>query len=74
MQRQKIEEIGVDGYILLENIYSPDSPSWLQELPALDVLRRVWLQQYYAVDNQVHWRTEKEGIPPSRLFLSSPSD
>ncbi len=74
-QRQKAaEEIGIDGHALLDRIYAPHSPSWLQELPGIDVLRRVWLQQFYVESNQIHWRTEKEGIPPSRLFLSSPYD
>src|SRR5689334_2644760 len=35
-----------DGYALLEAIYDPASPAWLRELPAIDVLRRVLVQNY----------------------------
>jgi len=35
-----------DGYALLEAVYRPSSPPWLRELPAVDVLRRVLLQNY----------------------------
>jgi len=35
-----------DGYALLEAVYSPSSPPWLRELPAVDVLRRVLVQNY----------------------------
>src|SRR5713226_3644765 len=33
-----------DGYALLEAVYDRSSPAWLRELPAVDVLRRVLLQ------------------------------
>jgi transposase len=36
--------------------------------------RRVWVQQFYMESGGVHWRTAKEGIPPSGLFISSPYD
>jgi len=41
---------------------------------AIEMLCRVWVQQYYARDGLVYWRTEKEGIPPARLVVSSPYD
>jgi transposase len=34
----------------------------------------VWVQQFYLEAGQVRWRTEKEGMPPSGLFISSPYD
>lgn len=37
-------------------------------------LRRVWVQQYYTTREGIHWRTEVDGLPPARLFLSSPYD
>ncbi|WP_242054299.1 hypothetical protein [Nostoc parmelioides] len=42
------EIIGADGFHLLDNIYSQTSPIELRQLPAVEVLRQVWLQQYYA--------------------------
>ena len=34
----------------------------------------MWVQQFYLESGSVHWRTEKEGIPPSGLLISSPYD
>ncbi|WP_198035409.1 transposase [Streptacidiphilus rugosus] len=36
--------IGADGFTLLTAVFSPDAPSWLRELPAISVLRRIWMQ------------------------------
>jgi transposase len=66
--------VGEDGYSLLAAVYGPGSPSWLGEVPAVETLRRVWVQQFAVDAGQVHWRTEEEGVPPARLFISSPHD
>ena len=68
------ELIGTDGDLLLSAITASDAPHWLREVPAVETLRRVWVQQYYIKEGVVHWRTEKEGIPPARLVISSPYD
>ncbi|MDQ3802298.1 MAG: IS1182 family transposase [Acidobacteriota bacterium] len=68
------ELIGADGDLLLSALYAADAPPWLREVPAVEALRRVWVQQYYPRDGLAHWRTEKEGIPPARLVVSSPYD
>ena len=70
------ESIGADGRELLGAIYSAeDSSSWLGEVPAVETLRRVWLQNFFhGKDGKVGWRTAEEGIPPSRNFLGSPID
>jgi transposase len=66
--------IGEDGHALLSAVFSDDAPDWLRQLPAIDVLRRIWIQQFYlAADGSVHWR-ETEGIPPSSVFICSPYD
>jgi hypothetical protein len=53
-----------DGYALLEAVYDPSSPPWLRELPTVDVLRRVLLQNYTrtitAGGREVIKRREKE--------------
>ncbi len=35
-----------DGYALLEAVYAPSSPAWLREIPAVETLRQVLLQNY----------------------------
>src|SRR5204862_5919227 len=43
--------IGTDGYALLGAVYASDAPAWLRALPAVETLRRVWVQNYlYMVD------------------------
>jgi transposase len=66
--------VGEDGHSLLAAAYGPASPSWLAEVPAVETLRRVWLQQFIIDAGRVRWRTEEEGIPPARRFISSPHD
>lgn len=65
--------IGGDGYLLLIAIYAAAAPQWLREVPAVDTLRRVWIQQYHRVEGAVQWRA-KEDIPPATMFISSPYD
>jgi transposase len=71
-----------DGYALLEAVYDKPAPAWLRELPAVDVLRRVLLQNYTraitADGREVIKRREKEpegdGLPPGHTRIASPYD
>lgn len=67
------ETIGVDGFHLLRMLDEDSAPRWLRELPAVEVLRRVWDQQFYAPGGAVHWRTA-EDLPPSAELICSPYD
>ncbi|MGH4009452.1 MAG: hypothetical protein ACRDTH_15095 [Pseudonocardiaceae bacterium] len=40
-------QVGVDGFDLLEALHAAPAPAWLREIPAIVVLRRVWLTQYH---------------------------
>jgi transposase len=74
-QRQAYaRQIGEDGHALLAAVYAPDAPDWLRQVPAIETLRQVWVQQFYVQEGQTRWRTEAEGIPPSSAFISSPYD
>ncbi len=69
------EKIGADGHALLDAVRSDGAPSWLREVPAVETLRKVWLQNFFCdAEGNVRWRTAEEGIPPSRNFLGSPID
>ena len=65
--------IGHDGWRLLAAIDHPDAPPWLREVPAVAILRRVWMQNYRWDGTQLHWR-EADNIPPAARFISSPYD
>jgi transposase len=67
------EAIGADGFQLLQALYAPEGPHWLREIPAVQVLRRVWIQQFYAPSERVQWRAA-EDLPPKALLLSTPYD
>jgi transposase len=67
-------QIGTDGFSLLNKIYALSAPEWLRYLPAIEILRVVWLQQFYApVNGKVQWRTPKD-MPPSTIAIHSPYD
>jgi len=69
------EQIGTDGMQLLQHLYTSAAPAGLRNLPAVQLLRQVWMQQFYAVtpDQPIRWRTA-EDLPPARLLISSPYD
>lgn len=67
------EQIGADGWALLSAIRSPDAPGWLAEVPALEIVRRVWVQQFWMDDEIIRWRRDQD-IPPASLLISSPYD
>ncbi|KAK1179754.1 transposase, partial [Streptomyces sp. NBS 14/10] len=69
-------QVGSDGFALLEAVHRPDAPAWLRQLPAVQVLRRAWVQQYHRGGEHgqgVRWREGKD-LPPGRLRLVSPHD
>jgi len=70
------ENIGRDGIRLLAALYDASAPPELRNLGSVEVLRRVWVQQFYADCNEdTHWRTKKKwGQPPSHLMIASPDD
>jgi transposase len=68
-------QYGRDGYWLLERVIAAGAPGWLKDLPAVQVLRRVWIQQYYRDGEKVIRREERaHGLPPGRDRLASPYD
>jgi len=67
--------IGADGFYLLEAIYAKDGPQVLKTSPKVEILRRIWVQQFYREDDKVYWRTkEKWGQPPAGKMIGSPDD
>lgn len=73
-ERYKLAEtIGADGFQLLRWIYATATPVWVREIPAVEVLRQVWLQQFYASEKAVNWRVADD-LPPSSIMICSPYD
>jgi transposase len=71
---------GQDALVLLRAVYADASPDWLAELPAVETLRRVLVQNYYlrtdARGREVITRREADehGLPPAHRRVSSPYD
>ncbi len=70
-------QIGAEGYQLLEWVRTSDPALGLRELPALEALRRIWLQQYYRCTvpglEALRWRAGDEQ-PPAAVRIASPYD
>ncbi len=64
--------VGGDGQQLLSACYAADAPRGVWQLDAVQVLRQVWLQQFYApdADGIRHWREAKDQPPSGHLILS----
>ena len=61
-------QYGRDGYLLLEAVRTPGAPGWLRDLPAVETLRRIWVQQYTRNEQGRVIRREAgpdgQGLPP----------
>ncbi|MFE2967376.1 IS1182 family transposase [Streptomyces sp. NPDC059340] len=73
VRREWAEQVGRDGFALLDAIDGPAAVAWLREVPAVRILRRAWAEQYHRDGKGVHWREGKD-LPPARDRLSSPYD
>ena len=67
------ERIGADGYHLLAALYEEEAPDPVRQLPAVEVLRQVWLQQFMLEEGQVRWRSS-DNLPPAERLIISPYD
>jgi transposase len=67
------EVIGGDGYRLLDALRRDAAVSWLWQVPAVEVLRRVWLTQFYLDDGRVRWRTAAD-LAPAGQRINTPYD
>jgi transposase len=65
------ETIGTDGRRLLEEGYAETSLPWVQELEAIQRVRRVWIQHEHAHEQTTPWRADHE-LPPSAVLITSP--
>ena len=68
-----------DGYHLLEQAYSGAAPPAARDLPAVQALRLILLQQFYRETGpggeKVTWREDDQhGLPPGRTKVVSPYD
>jgi transposase len=68
-----------DGYWLLEQAACPAAPAAVRDLPAVQALRLIWVQQFCrevtAAGEKVSWReADEHGLPPGKHRIVSPYD
>ena len=73
-ERQDLAElIGQDGRQLFALLEQTPTLTWTRNLPAVETLRRVWVQQFYADGASARWH-EATDLPPSSLLICTPYD
>jgi transposase len=65
-------QVGADGWMLLEALQASYTPDWLKTLPAVTTLRTLWEQQFEAREQGGQWR--KEPALPAAQLIASPYD
>ena len=68
-----VDLIGEDGHYLLECIDKEADLTWLSEIPAIQIMKKIWEQQYKVEDGKIRHRKLKE-MPPVGEWLRSPFD
>lgn len=66
-------QVGADGFRLLAAVFAETTPPEVRAEPVVEVLRRVWIQQYYGPGDPPRWRGEKD-VPAPGLLIHSPYD
>jgi DDE family transposase len=70
---QWAEQVGTDGHQLLTWLWSRETPTWMRQVPAVELLRQIWVQQFCLVKDRCRWRnSDKDGLPPAAKRLCTP--
>jgi transposase len=65
------QQVGADGQHFLATVADPLTPPQVAQLEAVQILRRLWVQQYMVMDGRVHLR-DPQDMPPAAAALESP--
>lgn len=66
-------QVGQDGITLLNALAAHAALTPLRCLPAVEILRQVWVQQFVFEEGRLRWRDKKE-LPPAAILINSPYD
>ena len=67
------EQSDQDGADVLTDLLAPPAPEWLRQVPAVERLRQVWIQNSLYEHGLLQWRSN-DSIPPASRFIGSPHD
>ncbi len=65
------EQVGRDGWHLLQQVWLDAAPGYLRTLPAVESMRQIWLQNFYVDDEALRW-CEEQNCPPCSKRIISP--
>jgi hypothetical protein len=71
-RKQYANQVGTDGWMLLDALQAPATPDWMKTLPAITTLRTIWEQQFEAREQGGEWR--REPALPAAQLINSPYD
>jgi transposase len=71
-RHQYANQVGADGWRLLDALQAPETPDWMKTLPAITTLRTIWEQQFEAQEQGGTWR--REPVLPAAQLINSPYD
>jgi transposase len=66
-------QIGQDGAMLLDAIRLDPGLHWMAHVPAVEILRQMWIQQFSTVNGQIAWR-DLADLPPSPALIQTPHE
>lgn len=77
-REQLSETIGADGFALLTAVYAATTPAQRRQLPGVEILRQIWIQQYWVAeqaDGTYHLRLRTDDNQPAgEQRIHSPYD
>jgi hypothetical protein len=71
-RKQYANQVGTDGWMLLDALEAPTTPDWMKTLPAISTLHTMWEQQFEPREQGGRWRPEP-ALPAAQL-INSPYD
>ena len=67
------EQVGRDGFELFCALFGMTAPNWLRQIPAVQIMRQIWIQNFYHEEGIVHWR-RAGNLPFGAKAIASPYD
>jgi transposase len=71
------QQIGADGYWLMAHAFALNAPALVRSLSCIEVLRQIWVQQYYLDTSESAIRVcmrNGDDLPPAEKRILSPYD
>jgi transposase len=69
-RQQYANQVGADGWMVLDALQAASTPDWMKTLPAITTLRTMWEQQFEPRELGGGWRREPV-LPAAQLITSA---